>query len=92
MKRSLTETERRVRKHSLQLRRLQKALARLQKAQDELQAQKGSIQDLKDYMASGQWLKDYEADERREIGHDVPRDVLSQDALYNTLQDLDSSI
>ncbi|MBQ8634301.1 MAG: DUF4298 domain-containing protein [Lachnospiraceae bacterium] len=40
---------------------------------------------LTNYMASGQWLADYEADERGELPADLKRGVLSQDALYNLL-------
>ena len=44
---------------------------------------------LKEYIESGQWLKDYEADELHEIPDEVNRSVLSQDGLYNLLDDLD---
>lgn len=44
---------------------------------------------LKDYISSGQWLKDFEADERGEIGPNVDRSVLSEDGLYNLMEDLD---
>ncbi len=44
---------------------------------------------LTEYINTGQWLKDYEADERHEIPNDVNRSVLSQDGLYNLLDDLD---
>ena len=44
---------------------------------------------LKDYISSGQWLKDFEADERGEIGTDVDRSALSEDGLYNLMEDLD---
>ena len=40
---------------------------------------------LANYMDSGQWLSDYEADERGELPVDLKRGVLSQDALYNLL-------
>ena len=43
---------------------------------------------LTDYMDSGQWLKDYEADERGELPTDLKRGVLSQDALYNLLAEI----
>ena len=41
---------------------------------------------LEEYYASGQWLQDYEADERGELPPDLKRGVLSQDALYNLLE------
>ncbi len=42
---------------------------------------------LKKYMDSGKWLKDYEADEKGELPPDLKRGVLSQDGLYDLLQD-----
>ena len=36
---------------------------------------------------SGEWKKDYEADEQGKIPKDLKRGVLSQDALYNLLGD-----
>lgn len=43
------------------------------------------IDELKEYYDSGQWLKDYEADEQGKIPRDLKRGVLSQDGLYNLL-------
>jgi len=43
------------------------------------------IRQLTAYMDSGQWLKDYAADERGEWSTDLKRGVLSQDGLYNLL-------
>ena len=43
---------------------------------------------LTDYMDSGQWLADYEADERGELPADLKRGVLSQDGLYNLICDV----
>lgn len=40
---------------------------------------------LDEYMSSGDWLKDFEADERGEISKDISRGVLAEDALYNEL-------
>jgi len=37
------------------------------------------------YYTSGEWLEDYEADERGELPPDLKRGVLSQDALYDLL-------
>ncbi len=44
---------------------------------------------LKEYINSGLWLKDYEAEELHEIPNEVNRSVLSQDGLYDLLEDLD---
>ena len=43
------------------------------------------ITTLEDYQKSGQWLLDYEADERGELPADLKRGVLSEDILYNLL-------
>ena len=42
---------------------------------------------LEAYYTSGQWREDYEADERSELPPDLKRGVLSQDALYDLLEE-----
>ena len=44
--------------------------------------------ELRDYYSGGQWLRDYEADERGELPADLKRGVLSQDGLWNLIEDL----
>jgi hypothetical protein len=44
--------------------------------------------ELSDYYFGGQWLRDYEADERGELPEDLKRGVLSQDGLWNLLEEL----
>ena len=51
---------------------------------------KEKIQTLRRYQESGQWLKDYESDERGEFPSDLKRGVLSQDGLYNLFIDVDN--
>ena len=41
--------------------------------------------ELREYYESGQWLQDYEADERGELPRDLKRGVLSQDGLWELL-------
>ena len=41
------------------------------------------------YYEGGQWLKDYECDERGELPVDLKRGVLSQDGIYNLLFEID---
>ena len=43
-------------------------------------------QALIDYYESGQWLQDYEADERGQLPSTLKRGVLSQDGLWELLQ------
>ena len=47
------------------------------------------LNELKSYYQNGLWLQDYESDERGELPRGLKRGVLSQDALYNFLSDLD---
>ena len=44
--------------------------------------------ELRDYYTGGQWLLDYEADERGELPADLKRGVLSQDGLWNLMEEL----
>lgn len=64
----------------------------LQKAVDEDPAAikedaflKGILQILTQYYESGQWLQDYELDEKGILPRRLKRGVLSQDAVYNFL-------
>ena len=40
------------------------------------------------YYTSGEWREDYEADERGELPPDLKRGVLSQDALFDLLEEI----
>ena len=42
---------------------------------------------LREYYENGQWLRDYESDERGELPSDLKRGVLSQDGLWNLLNE-----
>lgn len=44
---------------------------------------------LKQYQESGQWMKDFECDERGELPFDLKRGVLLEDGLYNLLSEAD---
>ena len=44
--------------------------------------------ELTDYYFGGQWLADYEADQRGELPRDLKRGVLSQDGVWNLLAEL----
>ena len=43
--------------------------------------------ELTEYYLGGQWLRDYEADERGELPVGLKRGVLSQDGLWNLLNE-----
>ena len=67
--------------------KVKQALERWERAQEEYRASHESIEKLKHYMDSGQWREDYEADERGELPASLKRGVLSEDALYNLLEE-----
>lgn len=45
---------------------------------------------LREYMESGQWEKDFEADEAGQVPSDLKREILSEDALYDFLEGADN--
>ena len=65
---------------------LTRVLAGLDEALSEYKVYKSDLMALKEYMESGQWKKDFEADEAGLIPADVKRGVLSEDGLYGLLQ------
>ncbi len=62
----------------------------LDKALTYYEAVQGRISRLEEYQESGQWLQDFEADERGELPPymDLRRGVLSEDGLDNLLRDV----
>ena len=71
---------------------ISRVLAALDEAVDEYEDFKSELDALRDYMDSGQWKDDYEADEAGQIPSDLKRGVLSEDGLYNLLHDADTII
>lgn len=69
-----------------------RVLAALEEAVAEYEDFKDEIEVLNDYMASGEWKEDFEADEAGQIPQDLKREVLSEDALYNLLHDADTIV
>ena len=55
--------------------------------QSDSETQK-KLQELIAYYENGQWLQDYECDERGELPADLKRGVLSEDGVYNLLCDI----
>ena len=62
----------------------------LDEALADYEAVQRRISRLTEYQESGQWLKDFEADECGELPPymDLPRGVLSEDGLDNLLRDV----
>ena len=46
------------------------------------------LQELTDYFENGAWLEDFERDERGELPADLKRGVLSEDAVYDLLSEI----
>lgn len=66
---------------------LQQSVRALEDALNLSQDFRDNYKALKKYMDSGKWLKDYEVDEIGGLPQDLKRGVLSQDGLYDLLQD-----
>ena len=75
----------RVAKNSVRFREVEDAVKQAEIGVDMILDQWTNICILNDYLDSGKWQSDFEADERGEIPKDYPRGVLSEDGLYNTL-------
>ena len=46
---------------------------------------------LNQYLESGQWLRDFELDEKDELPKNLKRGILSEDGLYNLLSEMDKA-
>ena len=68
---------------------LTRVLAGLDEAISEFNEYKSDLMALREYMESGQWKADFEADEAGQIPSEVKRGVLSEDGLYELLQGAD---
>jgi len=71
----------RVRRREEDFDRVRLACQDLEAALDTYEAMQKRVARLRAYTESGQWLQDFEADERGEIPADVKRGVLSEDGL-----------
>lgn len=89
LKAQYSEAEWRVITNSMKYHDLPEVVENAQIAMDMLYDKWQDIIDLNQYLASGDWQKDYEAEEKGELRKDIPKEVLSQDGLYNELQSLD---
>ena len=78
-------TELRVARNSDKYKRAEEAIKEAEIGVDMLLDAWEDICSLTEYMDSGQWKEDFEADERGEISKDIDRGVLSEDGLYNAL-------
>ena len=70
--------------------RVRKVVDALERDLAALEALKGQVGELQEYQSSGLWMEDFEADERGELPAELRRGVLSEDALYNLLEDINN--
>lgn len=63
--------------------------SRLQEARKAVRPLRDTVDSLNEYQRSGLWLKDFEAEEAGLLPDDISRSVLSEDGLYNLLEDID---
>ena len=83
-----SEAELRVARYSSLFKDVEDAIKQAEVGVDMLMDQWENICMINDYLDSGEWQADFEADEGGEIGKDIPRGVLSEDGLYNVLDRL----
>jgi hypothetical protein len=72
--------------------KLNAALAAVDAMDKALEVYRGAlpgIRELDAYLSGSAWQEDFEADERGELPADLRRGVLSEDGLYNLLEEID---
>ena len=62
-------------------------IARLEQALEDFAALQPDIAELQAYYTSPLWRKDFEADEAGKLPKDLKRGVLSEDGVWNVLED-----
>ena len=68
----------------------QNRLTRIREMEEIYDRVRNDLAVLHEYEESGQWLQDYEADERGELPRDLKRGVLSQDGLDEVFEEAKS--
>ena len=62
-------------------------IGRLEQALEDFAALQPDVAELEAYYTSPQWRKDFEADEAGKLPKDLKRGVLSEDGVWNMLED-----
>ena len=62
-------------------------IRRLEQALKDFEALQTDVAELEAYYSSPQWRKDFEADEAGKLPKDLKRGVLSEDGVWNVLED-----
>ena len=68
--------------------RASQAVMRLSAALDEYAASQNALHQLSDYYVSDAWKHDFADDSAGLLPHDLKRGVLSEDAVWNLLEDV----
>ena len=63
------------------------AVKQLSEAVEEYAEAQSALNELSDYLSSKEWKKDFAADEKGMLPPDLKRGVLSEDAIFNLLED-----
>ena len=63
------------------------AIDEMQAALDEYEDVLEDIEELEEYLASDEWKEDFLADENGELPDDLDRGVLSEDGIYDMLEE-----
>ena len=69
--------------------RTRRVVSALEEALDAFESNRGTMDELSDYMVSGLWLKDFELDGEGWLPAGLKRGVLSEDSLYDLLCEID---
>jgi len=77
----------RIKEMELRMSRASAALIELSAALDKLEAEKEDLAQLGDYYGSELWKKDFDDDRAGLLPSDLKRGVLSEDGLWNLLED-----
>ncbi len=64
-----------------------KAVAKMMDALEAYEKAQAGFKKLCDYYGSVKWMNDYEDDEKGKLPKDLKRGVLSEDAVYDLIQD-----
>ena len=83
----MDEQLRRIRKMERHLNRASAALKRLSSALDKYDEAKADIAALTSYYASDEWKQDFTADEAGRLPKHLKRGVLSEDGIWNLLEE-----
>ncbi len=65
----------------------QAAVERMNDALDQFEAAQAKLKELDTYLSSDDWKQDFADDEAGRLPKDLQRGVLSEDAIWNTLDD-----